>query len=660
MTRGVASPSDRQLSLEDPWPGLDAFDESAQRFFHGREAEVDELSRHVAEAPVTVLFGKSGLGKTSLLKAGLFPRLRARQLLPVYIRLAIREDAPPLIDQVRETLVSTLEREHIEAPSLATDETLWQYLHRIDLELWDSRNYPVVPVLVFDQFEETFTLGALIGDIVQRFKEDFGDFVENRIPASLSESLDRGHRDAGGLALRTMAYKVVVSLREDFLPELESWRHSIPSLGRRRVRLLPMRYEQAMSAVLDTAPHLMDKTIADRIVRFVAAEQLTSQAEGSVEHEGLADQRTWAVEPALLSLFCRGLNERRKQQRKSQFDEGLLEESKQGIISDYYRSCVEGMPESVGQFIENELITEKGFRNSYAKEDAVPAHLLEEQLDQLITRRLLRVEERYGTQRIELTHDVLTRAVREHRDYRRAERESAKMAIHAEEERRALTEAARKREVELEEQRRVEREQRLESEAEAGRRFRKLAVGLAIALLAAMGMSAFALVKRSEAAAAAESARTARAMEATQRAVAERLLTRVTNGIRMKQAVLSGDRDRTRAYLASDLANKTIRFTASSDDLGYRTSIGQRVYKFLLYPVESSLPRGKSAVAVITYRMDHPTFQNGLLATGPNHSFAASYTGWGCLRQVTALIEYADPQHAPEIAEYDMCAALGW
>ena len=45
------------------------------------------------------------------------------------------------------------------------------------------------------------------------------------------------------------------------------------------------------------------------------------------------------------------------------------------------------------RFIESELITEKGFRNSYIREDAVPAHLTDDQLDQLISSRLLRLEE---------------------------------------------------------------------------------------------------------------------------------------------------------------------------------------------------------------------------------------------------------------------------
>jgi WD40 repeat protein len=144
-----------------------------------------------------------------------------------------------------------------------------------------------------------------------------------------------------------------------------------------------------------------------------------------------------------LRFFCRGLNERRKRQGADRFDDQLLEGAQQSIIADYYRSCVEGLPDSVSRFIESDLITEKGFRNSYAKDDAVPAILTEEQLDRLINRRLLRVEERYGTARIELTHDLLTRAVMADRDRRRVEEEKATLARRAEDERQALAAQAR-------------------------------------------------------------------------------------------------------------------------------------------------------------------------------------------------------------------------
>ncbi len=57
------------LSRDNPWPGLDPFDESDREYFHGRTAESGELVRLVRRELLTVLFGRSGLGKTSLLKA---------------------------------------------------------------------------------------------------------------------------------------------------------------------------------------------------------------------------------------------------------------------------------------------------------------------------------------------------------------------------------------------------------------------------------------------------------------------------------------------------------------------------------------------------------------------------------------------------------------
>lgn len=420
-----------QLDRNNPWPGLESFEESSRDYFHGREAEAEDLLRRVVDAPLTVLFGKSGLGKTSLLKAGLFPRLREKSFLPVLVRLDIRPDAPELGDQLRENLLAAFARERIDAPPFNDGESLWEYLHRADLELWSEQNYPLTPVLVIDQFEEVFTLGERLPESVEGCRIDLGDLAENRIPAALAGRMAIDPTAAQGLDLRRMAYKLVVTLREDFLPHLEGWRGAVPSLGRVRVRLLPMRPEQALSAVYDTAPHLMDEPLARRIVEFVAA---AAQGEGTAPESVAGGE----IEPALLSLFCRGLNERRKQQGADRFDEQLLVGAQQGIIADYYRSCVEGLPDSVSRFIEADLITEKGFRNSYAKDDAVPAILTEEQLGRLINRRLLRVEERYGTARIELTHDLLTRAVMADRDRRRVEEEKVALAAQTRTQRRRL------------------------------------------------------------------------------------------------------------------------------------------------------------------------------------------------------------------------------
>src|SRR6266571_876701 len=96
------------VDAENPWPGLDYFIEENRAFFHGRDAEADLLLTMVRHRILTVLYSQSGLGKSSLLQAGLFPRLRADGRLPVYIRLnltdaeALAGDATSLVAQTRQ------------------------------------------------------------------------------------------------------------------------------------------------------------------------------------------------------------------------------------------------------------------------------------------------------------------------------------------------------------------------------------------------------------------------------------------------------------------------------------------------------------------------------------------------------------------------------
>ena len=74
------------LGADNPWPGLASFEERDAPFFHGRDAAVAALLDLVEREDLVLLYGTSGLGKTSLLRAGLFPRLPST-ILPVYIRL---------------------------------------------------------------------------------------------------------------------------------------------------------------------------------------------------------------------------------------------------------------------------------------------------------------------------------------------------------------------------------------------------------------------------------------------------------------------------------------------------------------------------------------------------------------------------------------------
>src|SRR5262249_8255650 len=149
------------VSADNPWPGLLAFREADQDYFEGRDAETEDLFRLVMRQRLTVFFGLSGLGKSSLLQAGLFPLLRRESILPVYIRLDFSSPEPDLIAQVKSAITKQRGLRAIAARPSRPDETLWESFHRQETEFWPRRNRPAVPLIAFDQFEECFPLGGL-------------------------------------------------------------------------------------------------------------------------------------------------------------------------------------------------------------------------------------------------------------------------------------------------------------------------------------------------------------------------------------------------------------------------------------------------------------------------------------------------------------------
>lgn len=395
------------IDEQNPWPGLAAFDEADERFFNGRREESTALRRLVLNAPLAVVFGGSGLGKTSLLQAGLFPLLR-KEVLPVHVRLDFQRHDAPLIEQVKVQLESEVRKWGVEAPPFLGGESLWEFLHRSGLELWSRQNQLLTPLFVLDQFEEVFTLGAGFPAAIAQLRTDLADLIENRVPAILAARLVNDEHAAEVFSFDSQRYKVLFSFREDYLPQMEAWKGDIPSIMRNRLRLLPMSGEQAFEAVHRTAPNLAPEPVARQIVAFVAA---AGDAEPGAEVE---------VAPALLSLVCAGLNQRRRKQGKSQFDESLVAGTGNEIVADFYRNAVSGVPARVRRFVENELITERGFRKPCDIDDARMVHgVSDADLSLLVNRRLLHLDPARGTLKVELTHDLLTRVVREERDRQR-------------------------------------------------------------------------------------------------------------------------------------------------------------------------------------------------------------------------------------------------
>ncbi|HET9339828.1 MAG TPA: hypothetical protein VFQ55_12565 [Casimicrobiaceae bacterium] len=427
-----------EVDPQHPWLGLSSFSEETRGYFYGREDEVAELARRVQRKPLTILFGQSGLGKTSILRAGIVPRLRPEGYCPVYVRLDYSRESPPPAEQIKAAIFRATQSTGAwtQAGVAESGESLWEFLHHRDDVLHDAAGRKLIPLLIFDQFEEIFTLAQ--GDESGRrraaeFVEELADLVENRPPRALEQRIERDEAAAERFDFARADYRILIALREDYLAHLEALKGQMPSITQNRMRLARMTGSQALAAVTKPGGKLVSEEVAAAIVRFVAGGAEIPNAE---------------VEPSLLSLICRELNNARIAQGHDEISAAVLAGSRDTILSEFYERALEGEPPGVRHVIEEHLLTESGHRESIAEERLqklfAAAGAPPGTLARLVDRRLLRIEERLDVRRVELTHDVLCGVVRASRDLRleREARDAAERQLAAQREREQATRAA--------------------------------------------------------------------------------------------------------------------------------------------------------------------------------------------------------------------------
>jgi tetratricopeptide (TPR) repeat protein len=225
------------------YPGTRPFTDSPedQARFYGREAEGEELYLRVLSVPLLVQFAASGLGKTSLLQAYLFPRLWLRPFLPVMVRLDAATES--LVDAVARSLEQACKTKELKFPKVRKDG-LWELLSTA--LVWRD-DLLLTPVLVFDQFEEVFTLRD------RAFRDTLADEL-----GALATGIppERMRAQQGNESARFRArpdVKIVISLREEYLGNLEEFSPAIPNLFRERLRLEPLDADAAGRAIVEPA-----------------------------------------------------------------------------------------------------------------------------------------------------------------------------------------------------------------------------------------------------------------------------------------------------------------------------------------------------------------------------------------------------------------------
>ena len=429
-------------AADQPWKGLDFYTEGDTKLFFGREKEELELLRFVRRETLTVLFGTSGTGKTSLLYAGLFGRLRKENYLPIPIRRLQFGSEVSLVQQtkalIEEALIGSGTEVERSTP-LTGDETLWEYLHRS--EFWNKRNQLVSPVLVFDQFEEVFTLGHHLPE-TEAFLVELADLVENYVPVRFLEKM-QSENTRLDFPYEKQRYKIVVALRDDFVHRLDGLRSTMPSIMRNRYRLKRLSHDHAMEAVLGPGKAIVDEGVARAIVDWVAAADM-NEAGPEAPRPSAGEIE---VEPAILSLVCRELNRRRSAAGHDRIELEDLRESQTDILTDFYEDSFKDLDPRARVFVEDRLITGSGFRTAVPLEDAGE---IGDAIEALMQRRLIRSEERLGIPHVELSHDRLTDLVlasrRDREDRRNREEEVRKEHELQEEEDRKRTAVHKARE----------------------------------------------------------------------------------------------------------------------------------------------------------------------------------------------------------------------
>ncbi|MGB8646903.1 MAG: SUMF1/EgtB/PvdO family nonheme iron enzyme [Anaerolineae bacterium] len=375
LAKGVGSVADDlQRRAQDtssaatgsPYMGLLAYHLGDAARFFGRETAIREFMEQLSNGPLTVLHSESGAGKTSLLNAGIAPRLLATDGLPLFIR-PHQENPARAIQRAFDI--------HPDVAPLLSVTPLHEFLRQVCAVLGPRRKL----YIFLDQFEEFLTAP----------EEVCAEFVSD-----LAECLD----DA------SLGVCWVLALRTEYFGGLSSFRPRIRNPFANEYRLKRLKRTEAQAVITEPA--------ARRGVTFEA---------GVVDAllDDLIDPGKNVVDPPQLQLVCSALY--RDLAGAATITRALYESEGRagGILRGYLeRVLSQDLPperRNPARRLLESLITPESQRAIRTRAEIV-AELstrgvttddLDAILDQLLESRLLRAEQTDAGLAFELAHDYL-------------------------------------------------------------------------------------------------------------------------------------------------------------------------------------------------------------------------------------------------------------
>mgnify|MGYP000070411937 CR=1 FL=1 len=248
----------------DRYPGMKAFDVSENHIFFGRDYEVNELIAQVKANKLVVLFAKSGIGKSSLINAGLTPKFQDGIYKLIRVRLQNQKISPT--ENLKNELEPYFKEEKV--PAYAKQEMrqlgLWEYIKACTFDPQSNlkekdegegdKKKDKIPIIIFDQFEEFFNHSTENQDQLIRA---LSDLVSERLPHRIRQSLRSipiPQRKAEDLNWHSpIEIKILFAIRSDQLDRLDNLKERIPSILSSRFQLRPLSRQQAKRAIIEPA-----------------------------------------------------------------------------------------------------------------------------------------------------------------------------------------------------------------------------------------------------------------------------------------------------------------------------------------------------------------------------------------------------------------------
>lgn len=393
------------------YPGIRPFSSEYKKLFFGRDTDTDDLCKYINVEKITVLFGKSGMGKSSLINAGVIPKLEV-DFIPIFIRFGSYSEFNTMSPI---SIFKQIIKKHIKEESFLNrieneDISLWQLFKNLELQ----HNGKVI-LLVFDQFEELFTYE----DDTDLFAKEFSQVLNNRIPKLFRHKLNQQlEKDSQSVTEKELNFleteiniKVLFSIRSDRMSNLNKLSNHIPNILRNCFELKPLTKEDAQRAIIE--PSQIDGNFNSSKFEFeqAAIEKILNF---------LTKNNKIQIETFQLQLICQYIEHDiviKKNDLEISYED--IKDINIIVIDFYEKTLSEIAPEfkhSISSFIENFLIR-NGLRISLDETvclDFIKQPSLDKKIDfrpilqKLVHSRLLRCEPNTtGGFNYELSHDTL-------------------------------------------------------------------------------------------------------------------------------------------------------------------------------------------------------------------------------------------------------------